>query len=55
MTEDQKKTYLAWLNDAHAMELGLVSVLEKQVEDTEGVPEMQSRIRQHLEETKQHA
>jgi len=55
MNEEQKTTYLAWLNDAHAMEQGLVTVLEKQVAETEGKPEMQTRLKQHLEETKVHA
>jgi ferritin-like metal-binding protein YciE len=55
MNEQQKKTYIAWLNDAHAMELGLVKVLEKQVADTEGQPTMQKQLQQHLEETKRHA
>ncbi len=55
MNEKQKDTYIAWLNDAHAMEMGLVTMLEKQVEETEGDPKMQSRIKEHLEETKRHA
>lgn len=55
MNDSQKDTYIAWLNDAHAMESGLVTVLEKQVEETADQPEMQGRIREHLEETKRHA
>jgi ferritin-like metal-binding protein YciE len=55
MTKEQQKDYLAWLNDAHAMERGLVTVLEKQVKETEDFPDMQQRIEQHLEETKRHA
>lgn len=55
MNEKQKDTYIAWLNDAHAMELGLVTTLEKQVKETEDHPEMQARIKEHLEETKRHA
>ncbi|HYF13385.1 MAG TPA: DUF892 family protein [Candidatus Paceibacterota bacterium] len=53
--EKQKDTYIAWLNDAHAMEEGLIKVLERQVEDTEGQPLMQERIKEHLEETRRHA
>ena len=55
MNEQQKDTYIAWLNDAHAMETGLITVLEKQVEETKDLPDMQARISTHLEETKRHA
>ena len=55
MNDKQKDTYLAWLNDAHAMEVGLVTMLEKQVKETEGMGEMNARIKEHLEETKRHA
>lgn len=54
MNDEQKKTYVAWLNDAHAMEEGLITVLEKQVKETEGQPDMQAEVKQHLEETKRH-
>src|SRR5690606_21981073 len=55
MNDKQKETYIAWLNDAHAMEVGLVTMLEKQAKETEGMPEMNARIKEHLEETKRHA
>lgn len=55
MNDDQKKALIAWLNDAHAMEESLIKMLEKQVEETEGKPEMQGRLKEHLEETKRHA
>lgn len=55
MNDKQKDTYIAWLNDAHAMEVGLVTMLEKQAKETEGIPEMNARIVEHLEETKRHA
>jgi len=55
MNDKQNSTYLAWLNDAHATELGLITMLEKQVEETKDIPEMSSRIKEHLEETKRHA
>ena len=55
MNEEQKSSLIAWLNDAHAMEEGLIGILEKQIEETEGKPEMQGMLRQHLEETKHHA
>lgn len=55
MNEEQKKTYLAWLRDAHAMELGLVSVLEKQIEDFKDEAEASAKLSEHLEQTKRHA
>lgn len=57
MNDEQKETLLAWLNDAHAMEEGLVSILEKQAEGAEDEQELMlaERIRQHCEETRHHA
>jgi ferritin-like metal-binding protein YciE len=55
MNEEQKKVYLAWLRDAHAMELGLVTVLEKQAEDFKDEAETASKIREHCDVTKKHA
>lgn len=55
MNDEQKKNYLAWLRDAHAMELALVTTLEKQIKDVAGKPEMERRLTEHLEETKGHA
>jgi ferritin-like metal-binding protein YciE len=55
MREEQKSTYLAWLKDAHAMELGLVSVLQKQIEDFKDEPMVVSKLSEHLEQTKKHA
>lgn len=50
-----KKDYIAWLNDAHAMELALVTMLEKQIKETEGKPDMRAKLEEHLEQTKRHA
>lgn len=55
MAESDKDLYLAWLNDAHAMELGLAEVLEKQVKDAEGYAELQSKLREHIDVTRRHA
>lgn len=55
MNDSQKDMFLAWLRDAHAMELGLVKTLEKQVAETEGKPDIQTRLKQHLAETREHA
>lgn len=55
MNEEQKRTYIAWLNDAHALEESLVVVLEKQIKELDGKPEMKDKLREHLEETRNHA
>lgn len=54
MTDNQKKIYVAWLNDAHALEENLITVLEKQIKDASGKPEMKDKLQEHLEETKHH-
>jgi ferritin-like metal-binding protein YciE len=45
---------IAWLNDAHAMEKGIVEALEAQVKVAEDHPEVQSGIQRHLDATKNH-
>ena len=55
MNNEQRETYLGWLADAHAMEVGLIKTLEKQVEDTQEMPDIQTRLVEHLEETRDHA
>ncbi len=52
---DPRETLIGWLNDAYAMETGLVQVLENHANDVKDRPEMYRRIAQHLEETKMHA
>lgn len=52
---DPRETLIGWLNDAYAMEKGLVQVLENHANDVKDRPEMYRRIAQHLEETKMHA
>lgn len=51
---EHNKLFVAWLNDAHAMEHTLIEVLENHVDDAKDYPEVQDRIRQHLEETRRH-
>ncbi len=46
---------IKWLNDAYAMENGLVQVLEKHAKDAEGHPQVHNRIQEHIEETRRHA
>jgi ferritin-like metal-binding protein YciE len=46
---------IAWLNDAHAMELGIAQVLENHAASAADHPQMQSMLQQHLEQTRRHA
>jgi ferritin-like metal-binding protein YciE len=46
---------LEWLNDAYAMELAIIPVLENHADDANRHPEIRRRDLQHLKETKQHA
>ena len=57
MTDKQKETLVAWLNDAHAMELSLVKNLEGKSNDADeaGKKDVKSRIDEHIEETRKHA
>jgi ferritin-like metal-binding protein YciE len=48
--------FVAWLNDAYAMEQSLIPVLENHAADAQkDMPEAAARIRQHIAETRQHA
>jgi ferritin-like metal-binding protein YciE len=46
---------LAWLKDAHAMEEALIPNLENHAKDARDHPQIEARIRQHIEETRRHA
>ena len=48
-------TYVAWLNDARAMELGLVQTIESHLLLVKDEPTLKERLQKHLEETRQHA
>src|SRR5215212_11918572 len=50
-----KELVIAWLNDAHAMELGIAQVLERHVEEARNHPDMQAGLQRHLEQTRRHA
>src|SRR3954453_19171381 len=54
-TMAHQDTVIAWLNDAHALELNLAQVLEHRVNDTKDHPHIQARIQQHLDQTRRHA
>ncbi len=50
-----QKLLVAWLNDAYALENGIVSALESQVDLAADHPAVQAGIQRHLEATKGHA
>ena len=50
-----KELVIAWLNDAHATELGIAQVLERHVEEAKDHPQMQTGLQRHLEQTRRHA
>ena len=51
----QQEQLAAWLNDAQMMEEEIIRVLESHVADAEEYPEMQQMIKDHLQETREHA
>jgi ferritin-like metal-binding protein YciE len=51
----KKDQLIAWLGDAHAMEVGIVSTLEKHIADAKGQPKVKAALNAHLRETKRHA
>ena len=53
--KDRRDTLIGWLNDAYAMEKGIIPVLENHVKDAEKFPEIQTRLRAHLEQTRRQA
>ena len=50
-----KDLLIAWLNDAHGMENALIEVLEHQIKDAKDYPQVQTKLEQHLEQTRRHA
>jgi len=46
---------IAWLNDAHAMELGIAQVLERHITEAKDHPVMHAGLQRHLEQTRRHA
>jgi ferritin-like metal-binding protein YciE len=49
-----RDTMVAWLKDAHAMENSVIQTLERHVREAEEHPEMQNRLRTHLEQSRRH-
>lgn len=55
MAHNQKDTLVSWLNDAYAMEEGIVEVLERQIKHMDDMPDAQKKVQQHLAQTRVHA
>lgn len=46
---------ISWLNDAYSMELSMDEVLQNHAKDARDFPQMEARLRQHIDETREHA
>src|SRR4051812_7881956 len=55
MAMTKREQLILWLGDAHAMEVGIVSTLEKHIADAKGLPKVRAALSKHLSETKRHA
>ncbi len=55
MNNKQEETLVTWLNDAYAMEEGIVESLQRQVGHMKDLPDAQAKIRQHIDVTKDQA
>jgi ferritin-like metal-binding protein YciE len=51
----QKEELVNWLNDAYSMEITNAKILEGHIKDMSEFPDIQSRLKQHLGETRMHA
>lgn len=51
----KREQFIQWLGDAHAMEVGIVTTLEKHIADAKGLPKVRAALTKHLRETKKHA
>lgn len=50
-----KDRLIAWLNDAYAMEQGLIQILETHSRRTREMSEISARVAEHADETREHA
>lgn len=55
MNEEQQKTYLSWLNHAHALESEIIKTLESQLNDFSDDPAAHEAIQAHLDTTRHQA
>ncbi|MEO8205506.1 MAG: DUF892 family protein [Chthoniobacterales bacterium] len=51
----KREQFIQWLGDAHAMESGIVTALQKHIADAKGQPKVRAALTKHLTETKRHA
>ena len=54
-TMTRRDLMITWLDNAYAMETGLVHTLQSHAQDARDFPQLQARIQQHVEETRRHA
>ena len=54
LTVNANQQIVAWLRDAHAMEHSLEQVMIRHVAAASDYPEIQERLQQHLDQTRQH-
>ncbi|HYB95407.1 MAG TPA: DUF892 family protein [Vicinamibacterales bacterium] len=54
MARNAVEQLVSWLDDAHAMEAGLVGILEAHASHFSEIPEAAARIHQHIVETQMH-
>lgn len=55
MTDEAREIYLTGLRNQHAVEHQAIELLERQIGRLEHYPEMEARMRQHLEESRDQA
>lgn len=55
MTDRAREGYLTGLRNQHAVEHQAIELLERQIGRLENYPEMEARMRQHLEESREQA
>src|SRR5512140_2883404 len=55
MDDKREETLVTWLNDAYAMEQGMVETLERQVGHMKDMPDARTKIQQHIELTRDQA
>lgn len=52
---ERRRLLISWLEDAHAMEVGLVPILESHARDAARHPMIRERMERHVLETERHA
>jgi ferritin-like metal-binding protein YciE len=50
-----REKLVGWLQDAHAMERSVEQILERHIQDADGVADVQQRLENHLDDTRDHA